>query len=108
MGLAGKQVSQRLQRLANAVTVELQGGHPCYFDSPDTFVEYVWNYVRQIASSRTNTGVSRLFPLRNSAFLNQASILPLLAWIGDRGEPTAFHYFDQVILYLDPCSTLIV
>jgi hypothetical protein len=45
----GKQVSQRLQRLANAVIVELQGGHPCYLDSPDAFVEYVWNYVRQIA-----------------------------------------------------------
>jgi hypothetical protein len=45
----GKQVSQRLERLANAVTVELQGGHPCYLDSPDAFVENVWNYVRQIA-----------------------------------------------------------
>jgi hypothetical protein len=44
----GQQVSQRLHRLAGAVVIELEGGHPCYLDSPDAFVETVRNYVRQI------------------------------------------------------------
>ena len=37
----GKAVSHRLNRLAGAEVVELEGGHPCYLDSPDAFVATV-------------------------------------------------------------------
>jgi hypothetical protein len=40
--------SERLQRLANAKLLELEGGHSCYLDSPGCFVERVWNYVKYL------------------------------------------------------------
>eukprot|EP00549_Striatella_unipunctata_P005537 CAMPEP_0118702048 /NCGR_PEP_ID=MMETSP0800-20121206/17634_1 /TAXON_ID=210618 ORGANISM="Striatella unipunctata, Strain CCMP2910" /NCGR_SAMPLE_ID=MMETSP0800 /ASSEMBLY_ACC=CAM_ASM_000638 /LENGTH=258 /DNA_ID=CAMNT_0006603125 /DNA_START=143 /DNA_END=920 /DNA_ORIENTATION=+ len=35
----GKKTSMRLEEIANAEVVELEGGHPCYLDSPDAFVK---------------------------------------------------------------------
>ena len=37
----GKQTSNRLASLAAAETLEIEGGHPCYLDSPDDFVSAV-------------------------------------------------------------------
>ena len=37
----GKQTSNRLASLASAETLEIEGGHPCYLDSPDDFVSAV-------------------------------------------------------------------
>jgi pimeloyl-ACP methyl ester carboxylesterase len=42
---AGKVVSERLQSLAEAKLVELEGGHPCYLDSPDAFVQTVLEFL---------------------------------------------------------------
>jgi len=42
----GKQVSERLENTAGATKVELNGGHPCYLDSPDAFVDTVVKYLR--------------------------------------------------------------
>ncbi len=42
---AGKVVSERLQSLAKAKIVELDGGHPCYLDSPDAFVRTVLEFL---------------------------------------------------------------
>jgi hypothetical protein len=33
----GKKTTERLKELAGAKTLELEGGHPCYLDSPDAF-----------------------------------------------------------------------
>lgn len=41
----GKVVSERLQSLAKAKLVELEGGHPCYLDSPDAFVQTVLEFL---------------------------------------------------------------
>lgn len=37
----GQQVTQRLADLAAADILEIEGGHPCYLDSPDVFVSAV-------------------------------------------------------------------
>jgi hypothetical protein len=37
----GKKTTERLQSLAGAKTLELEGGHPCYLDSPAAFVAAV-------------------------------------------------------------------
>lgn len=37
----GKKVTETLRELANAKTLELEGGHPCYLDSPDAFLSAV-------------------------------------------------------------------
>jgi pimeloyl-ACP methyl ester carboxylesterase len=42
---AGKVVSERLKSLAKAKLVELEGGHPCYIDSPDAFVQTVLEFL---------------------------------------------------------------
>lgn len=42
---AGKVVSERLKSLAKAKLVELEGGHPCYLDSPDAFVQTVLEFL---------------------------------------------------------------
>lgn len=44
---AGKQSSERLQTYANAQALELQGGHPCYLDSPKEFVNEVLKFLAQ-------------------------------------------------------------
>lgn len=41
----GKLVTERLVDLADATAVELDGGHPCYLDSPDEFVVKVLEVV---------------------------------------------------------------
>jgi hypothetical protein len=41
----GKAVSNRLKNLAHAVAVELDGGHPCYLDSPDAFIDTVLQFL---------------------------------------------------------------
>jgi hypothetical protein len=40
-GEEGKNATERLQSLAGAKILELEGGHPCYLDSPDAFVDAV-------------------------------------------------------------------
>jgi pimeloyl-ACP methyl ester carboxylesterase len=42
---AGKVVSERLQSLAKAKLVEVDGSHPCYLDSPDAFVKTVLEFL---------------------------------------------------------------
>jgi hypothetical protein len=37
----GKKTTERLKELAGAKTLELDGGHPCYLDSPDAFIASV-------------------------------------------------------------------
>ena len=37
----GKRTTEILQHSAGAVALELEGGHPCYLDSPDDFVAAV-------------------------------------------------------------------
>jgi hypothetical protein len=37
----GKRVTERLASLASAETLELDGGHPCYLDSPEDFVSAI-------------------------------------------------------------------
>jgi hypothetical protein len=41
----GKLVSERLESLCRAQLVEIPGGHPCYFDSPDLFVTNVRSFL---------------------------------------------------------------
>jgi pimeloyl-ACP methyl ester carboxylesterase len=41
----GRAVSEQLQSLAKAKLVELEGGHPCYLDSPDAFVQTVLEFL---------------------------------------------------------------
>eukprot|EP00521_Asterionellopsis_glacialis_P003867 CAMPEP_0195267638 /NCGR_PEP_ID=MMETSP0706-20130129/12705_1 /TAXON_ID=33640 /ORGANISM="Asterionellopsis glacialis, Strain CCMP134" /LENGTH=209 /DNA_ID=CAMNT_0040322419 /DNA_START=160 /DNA_END=790 /DNA_ORIENTATION=+ len=38
--------SELLEKYAGAKVVEIQGGHPCYFDSPGRFVEVVSNFIQ--------------------------------------------------------------
>jgi hypothetical protein len=38
---AGHDTSMRLQQWSGGTTVELKGGHPCYLDSPDEFVQVI-------------------------------------------------------------------
>lgn len=38
----GKRVTERLADLASAETLEVEGGHPCYLDSPDDFVSAIF------------------------------------------------------------------
>jgi pimeloyl-ACP methyl ester carboxylesterase len=37
----GQQTTERLANLAGAETLEIEGGHPCYLDSPDDFVSAI-------------------------------------------------------------------
>jgi hypothetical protein len=41
----GKLVSERLEQLCGAQVVEIPGGHPCYFDSPDRFVTSIRSFL---------------------------------------------------------------
>jgi hypothetical protein len=40
-GEEGENATKRLQSLAGAKILELEGGHPCYLDSPDAFVDAI-------------------------------------------------------------------
>jgi pimeloyl-ACP methyl ester carboxylesterase len=42
----GKVVSERLQGFSDAKVVEIYGGHPCYLDSPDAFIEELLNFLK--------------------------------------------------------------
>lgn len=42
----GKKISERLQSFADATVVEIDGGHPCYLDSPDDFIKNVLNFLK--------------------------------------------------------------
>lgn len=42
----GKQTSDQLATLAAAETLEIEGGHPCYLDSPDVFVSALLQKMR--------------------------------------------------------------
>ena len=44
--LPGKKTSERLESLAGAKLVEIQGGHPCYLDSPNDFVNTVQDFIQ--------------------------------------------------------------
>ena len=41
----GRESSMKLVHLANAKSLELEGKHPCYLDSPDAFVRAVIDFV---------------------------------------------------------------
>ncbi|KAG7339089.1 hypothetical protein IV203_025819 [Nitzschia inconspicua] len=43
--VAGHDTSMLLQKWAGATTVELNGGHPCYLDSPDEFVQVIQSHL---------------------------------------------------------------
>lgn len=42
----GKRVSERLKESCNATVQEISGGHPCYLDSPDDFVQHVRSFLQ--------------------------------------------------------------
>lgn len=41
----GQKSSQRLEQLAGAKAIEINGGHPCYLDSPDDFIQHVLSFL---------------------------------------------------------------
>lgn len=41
----GKDVTERLVKVAGATGLELKGRHPCYLDSPDEFVSHVLEFI---------------------------------------------------------------
>ena len=43
----GGKVTNKLVSVSGAQSVELEGGHPCYLDSPKKFVEVVLEYLKQ-------------------------------------------------------------
>jgi len=45
----GKKVTKKLVQTVGAEGLELKGGHPCYLDSPDDFVEAVLDFVSRDA-----------------------------------------------------------
>jgi hypothetical protein len=46
----GKRVTERLTSLASAETLELDGGHPCYMDSPEDFVSAILRTMNVLAA----------------------------------------------------------
>jgi len=49
----GKEVNKRLISLSNAQSAEIEGGHPCYFDSPDDFVKVLFQFIEDKVPSQT-------------------------------------------------------
>ncbi len=47
----GKSVTKRLVEFGNAKGVEIQGGHPCYLDSPVVFVDTILAFLQDVQSS---------------------------------------------------------
>ena len=47
----GKKVTELLVDLSGARGVQLKGGHPCYLDSPDKFVETLLEFTNQVYKS---------------------------------------------------------
>jgi hypothetical protein len=41
----GKVVSEKLHALSDAKLIQIQGGHPCYLDSPDTFTQELLDFL---------------------------------------------------------------
>jgi hypothetical protein len=41
----GKVVSEKLHTLSNAILIQIQGGHPCYLDSPDDFTRELLDFL---------------------------------------------------------------
>ena len=44
----GKLVTKRLGQFANAEEVEMEGGHPCYLDSPDDFILLLFDFIEKM------------------------------------------------------------
>jgi len=44
----GRLVTKRLVQYSNAEDVEIQGGHPCYFDSPNDFILLLFDFIEKI------------------------------------------------------------
>lgn len=44
----GKLVTKRLVQYSNAEDIEIQGGHPCYFDSPDDFILLLFDFIEKM------------------------------------------------------------
>ena len=42
----GKKVSERLQTFSDAKVIEIDGGHPCYLDSPDDFIKELLDFLK--------------------------------------------------------------
>jgi hypothetical protein len=42
----GKAVSKRLESISSAKRVEIDGGHPCYLDSPDDFIKELLKFLK--------------------------------------------------------------
>lgn len=47
----GKKATERLVDLSGATGVEMAGGHPCYLESPDKFVETLLEFTNQVYKS---------------------------------------------------------
>jgi len=43
----GKKVTERLVKFTGATGIELNGGHPCYLDSPEAFVSTLIDFIRK-------------------------------------------------------------
>jgi hypothetical protein len=41
----GKKVSEKLHSLADAKLIQIEGGHPCYLDSPDDFIRELLDFL---------------------------------------------------------------
>ena len=44
----GKKVTERLVTISGAEGVEIDGGHPCYLDSPNAFVDVVFKFLEEL------------------------------------------------------------